>query len=291
MAAHAPTAQPEPGPRDVRVHPVTLAFDDADLEAAFRASWDRRSLPAIRVATLLGMGLYSLFALVDLAVVPEAVRVTWFIRFGVVGPAAIALLLASRTAWGLAHLQVLMWGAGVTGGLGIVAIIILAGEAGQTYYSAGILLITAYLGLFTRLRFMPAATAIAVVLAAYLVSVVAWVDMPIVAALNMAAFTVSIAIVSTTGAYAFERAARADYVRQRVIERQADHLARALADVRELSGLIPICAWCKRIRDDDGYWRQLESYISDHSRASFSHGMCPDCYARQDGGEAPAPSA
>ena len=51
----------------------------------------------------------------------------------------------------------------------------------------------------------------------------------------------------------------------------------ALAKVKELSGLLPICATCKRIRDDKGYWNQIENYICDHSKAEFSHGICPEC--------------
>ena len=51
----------------------------------------------------------------------------------------------------------------------------------------------------------------------------------------------------------------------------------ALAQIKKLSGLLPICASCKKIRDDKGYWGQIESYISDHSEAEFSHGICPDC--------------
>jgi hypothetical protein len=47
--------------------------------------------------------------------------------------------------------------------------------------------------------------------------------------------------------------------------------------VKQLSGLLPICASCKKIRDDRGYWNQLEHYISDHSEADFTHGICPDC--------------
>jgi len=47
--------------------------------------------------------------------------------------------------------------------------------------------------------------------------------------------------------------------------------------ISALSGLLPICAWCKKIRDDKGYWKQLESYIETHSDAVFSHGMCPEC--------------
>ena len=51
----------------------------------------------------------------------------------------------------------------------------------------------------------------------------------------------------------------------------------ALANVNQLSGLLPICASCKKIRDDKGYWTQIEAYIRDHSEAEFSHGICPDC--------------
>ncbi len=54
-------------------------------------------------------------------------------------------------------------------------------------------------------------------------------------------------------------------------------LQEALAKVKTLKGLLPICAWCKKIRDDQGYWQQIEVYIRDHSEADFSHGMCPAC--------------
>lgn len=54
-------------------------------------------------------------------------------------------------------------------------------------------------------------------------------------------------------------------------------LQHALAKVKTLSGFLPICASCKDIRDDKGYWNQIESYISSHSEAEFSHGICPDC--------------
>lgn len=56
-----------------------------------------------------------------------------------------------------------------------------------------------------------------------------------------------------------------------------DDLQAALAKVKLLSGFIPICASCKKIRDDKGYWQQIEAYIRDHSEAEFSHGICPDC--------------
>jgi len=60
-------------------------------------------------------------------------------------------------------------------------------------------------------------------------------------------------------------------------ERLVRDLREALAEVKTLSGLLPICASCKKIRDDKGYWRQIEIYIRDHSEAEFSHSICPEC--------------
>ncbi len=54
-------------------------------------------------------------------------------------------------------------------------------------------------------------------------------------------------------------------------------LQEALGRVRTLEGILPICAHCKRIRDETGRWREVSSYIHDHSRAEFTHGICPDC--------------
>lgn len=51
----------------------------------------------------------------------------------------------------------------------------------------------------------------------------------------------------------------------------------ALANVKKLQGILPICAWCKRVRDDEDYWRNVEDYIKSHSLAEVSHGICPDC--------------
>ncbi len=54
-------------------------------------------------------------------------------------------------------------------------------------------------------------------------------------------------------------------------------LQEALSKIRTLSGMLPICSSCKKIRDDKGYWTQIELYIREHSDAEFSHGICPDC--------------
>ena len=69
----------------------------------------------------------------------------------------------------------------------------------------------------------------------------------------------------------------------RVVELQlaladrVSELEQALSEVQQLQGLIPICSYCKKVRDDQNYWQQVESYIAKRSEAEFSHGICPDC--------------
>lgn len=64
---------------------------------------------------------------------------------------------------------------------------------------------------------------------------------------------------------------------QQALAARVEDLQEALSNVKRLSGLLPICAYCKRIRDDRDYWRQIEQYVADYSDAQFSHGVCPEC--------------
>jgi len=72
--------------------------------------------------------------------------------------------------------------------------------------------------------------------------------------------------------------ARVLALQQKLAER-VNELQEALASVKQLRGLLPICSYCKRIRGDNQYWQQVEGYIADHSEAQFSHGICPTCFA------------
>ena len=83
----------------------------------------------------------------------------------------------------------------------------------------------------------------------------------------------------------FDRAelqARLD-VGQRILRLQTELAARvkelelALSKVKQLQGLLPICCYCKKIRDDQNYWRQVEGYVAEHSEAQFTHAICPSC--------------
>lgn len=67
---------------------------------------------------------------------------------------------------------------------------------------------------------------------------------------------------------------------QRQLAERIIQLENAVTQISQLQGILPICSYCKNIRDDKNYWQHVESYISRHSEAKFSHGICPDCYER-----------
>lgn len=67
---------------------------------------------------------------------------------------------------------------------------------------------------------------------------------------------------------------------QNRLAEQVGELQAALANVRQLRGLLPICSYCKRIRSDEDYWEQIETYVAQHSETQFSHGICPSCMER-----------
>ena len=59
------------------------------------------------------------------------------------------------------------------------------------------------------------------------------------------------------------------------------NLQKALADVKTLSGMLPICAWCKKVRNDEGYWQKIEAYMKSHLDLDFTHGICNDCAKKE----------
>ncbi|MGA9055698.1 MAG: response regulator transcription factor [Terriglobia bacterium] len=65
---------------------------------------------------------------------------------------------------------------------------------------------------------------------------------------------------------------------QKALMERFQELEDALKRVKQLQGLLPICSYCKKIRNDRNYWEQVDAYITSHSEAQFSHGVCPDCY-------------
>jgi sigma-B regulation protein RsbU (phosphoserine phosphatase) len=67
---------------------------------------------------------------------------------------------------------------------------------------------------------------------------------------------------------------------QASLAERVSELEETMAKLKQLRGLLPICSYCKKIRTDQNYWQQVEGFISEHTEAQFSHGICPECYAK-----------
>ncbi len=68
---------------------------------------------------------------------------------------------------------------------------------------------------------------------------------------------------------------------QEKLAQRVDDLEQAISQIKQLQGLLPICSYCKKIRDDGNYWQQVEEYLGQHSEVKFSHGICPVCYEKE----------
>jgi hypothetical protein len=67
---------------------------------------------------------------------------------------------------------------------------------------------------------------------------------------------------------------------QTTLSGRIKELEDALSEVKRLQGLLPICSYCKKVRNEANYWQQVESYLASHTEVQLTHGVCPDCYAR-----------
>ena len=94
-------------------------------------------------------------------------------------------------------------------------------------------------------------------------------------------------VMDHSGRFLGIRVSNSDITEKKKAEEERERLIRelqeALATVKTLGGLLPICSHCKKIRDDQGYWEQIEDYVSDHSNAMFTHSLCPECIEKHYG--------
>ena len=91
--------------------------------------------------------------------------------------------------------------------------------------------------------------------------------------ISMLPWSIAFMILNALIGYSWGKIKQTDEEKSKVI----NELQISLERVKTLSGMLPICSSCKKIRDDQGYWNQIEAYIAKHSEAEFSHGICPEC--------------
>lgn len=273
----------------MQVNPYTLTFTGADrlLEPGFLKDYCDKSIRLFRIALLLGCGFYAIFGILDALLLPEIKERIWFIRFAVVCPALITGVVFSYSSifsrcWQLV-LSIIM----LLAGLGIIAMIVLAPPPVNYTYYAGLMLVLVYSYTVPRARFLWASATCWTLVICYEITAFMIIDTPVNILINNNFFFISANLIGMIASYLMEYSARKNYYLFHLLEKVNDKLQeknlaleQALENVKTLSGFIPICMHCKKIRDDQGYWNQLENYISSRSEAQFSHSLCPDCMKR-----------
>jgi hypothetical protein len=276
-------------------HWLTLRFTGrhAVHESAFQAFYFDRCLPHIRFAVGVGVGVWLVFGILDRLLMPDAYQTPWVIR-GVFGVLLAGVFGLSFTRWFRRIWKGCVAGATLGCGLGILGMIAMAPPAVSHVYYTGLILVLFFIYAFARLPFVWASAVGWTLLAGYewLSLVLPHTTLDVFLTNNF--FFVSAHILGMFACYTLEHQTRSTFAllvslteEQRRSEQAREELAAKVAELeaaREnidvLSGLIPICAHCKKVRDDQGYWEQVDLYIRKHAPVEFSHGICPDCLTK-----------
>lgn len=258
-----------PGADRFDTHPLFLRFRDEVAEQEYVSHTLDRTLTFCRGAWVLVLFLGGTFAVLDGYSFGERAGAVLVGRAMLMSLAALALGVSFLPGWK----RLMVWNAPVfitCSALFCTMQVCLDDPGLFSPYSTG--LFFAFAGIFSTAGLRSAHSLLAMVLSflvfAFAVAVVSPVNREIFLVYSF--FLPGIILVFGYAGYLVERISRDSFS-------ASARLGDSLAMVKRLSGLLPICASCKRIRDDGGYWDQVDHYISRHSEAEFTHGLCPDC--------------
>ncbi len=285
----------------MNVHPITLRFRgiEQDLEEEFQKYFFIHSLPVFRWGFAFGILLYSIFGVLDAMFMPEVKEQLWQIRFMLVIP-----VLAAGIAFSFNRNFPKYWQATIAllisvSAFGIFWMVVIGTEPNKYHYFMGNMLVIFFGLTLIRARFVWAIATHLFVLTMFGVTIIFLTNCPLSVALSYWFSLVGAFLIGAVANYSMEYFARRNFYLMRSLEKkesrlrkanqllksQFEELKNAKKEIKKLTGFIPICANCKKVRDDKGYWNQIESYISEHSEARFSHALCPECLDKLYGNE------
>lgn len=293
----------------MKINPFTLEFrgPDRELERHFLRFFYADSLPLFRLASFLGIVLFSSFAFIDAVFMPEAKTQIWQIRFFFVVPVILLGIALSFHRKFIRYWQPTIAVMTCSTALGIFWIVSLGTTPDRYYYFLGTMLVMMFGFTLMRTRFIWAVAIGLIILGMFGITVTFFTQCPTYVALSYGTTFLCLLVIGAVANYCLEYFTRRNFYLMHglresekrlkrshaLLKSQFDALKKAQKEIKVLTGLIPICANCKKIRDDKGYWNQIESYISEHSDAKFSHALGPDCMQELYGNESwfkPGPS-
>ncbi len=249
--------------------PLHLRFGDDTVETAYRDETLKRTLGFCRFTWVLTIFLAAVFGLLDHSQFGDHIATARLARIAII-LASIVLLGATFTPRlrplleANSALYILLTGAFCT------VLVALDDRTVASPYFTGLIFI--FTGIYTTVgigfRYILYSIVITAGLFLLTVGFLAPVSTELLVVYSF--FMTGAAVAFSYAAYIAERVSRERFAK-------AEQLRMTVREVKQLSGMLPICASCKKVRDDKGYWKQIESYITEHSDAIFSHGVCPEC--------------
>jgi len=206
------------------LHPITLAFsgNHEPLEDDFLVYYSRSALPQIRLSILLGIVVFAIFGILDATLIPEGKNVAWFIRYAIVCPTALFVLLMTYTRYYEQFMQALLSVLVLTGGLGIVAMITIVPPPANLYYDSGIILVFLYAYTFIRMRFVWATLTCMSIVAGYEFSCLFIKPIPAVEMISNNFFLLGGNLIGMFACYCIEYYTRRDFFMARQLEQEQE---------------------------------------------------------------------
>ncbi len=248
---------------------LALPFEDKNTESAYREQTANNTLVFCRIAWLIIPLLGGTFALLDQLVFGEAAVQVSVVRLSLI---LVGLLIFVLTFIpGMRRYLILSSGMYILL-VGLFSIFLVSRDSTQQFslYSLG--LVMGFAAIFSTAGMGLRFSILAMLTDLLVFNVVFIFVVPLAPGLLMVYdfFLIGMILIFTYAAYLVERSSRQTFRVNRELKASLDR-------VRQLSGLLPICSSCKKIRDEQGTWSSVETYISRHSEADFTHSMCPDC--------------
>ena len=271
------------------VNSISLRFigEAVDLEDKYIEYEHGRNLWHLRFVMLMGVFLYSIYYILDLFIAPGFTAEFAVIRLGIVSPFVLIMVFLTFLPNFKKIVNYVMVSCVLVASGGYITMSVLATTDIHLIYLIGVLVCMIFNYGFIRLPFIYTIATGIFISGVYSIVQLQWGAAPVKDQFVFLISFLSVQPVLATIAYTTERANRKSFYLMNILTQQHkeiesinSELKDALDHVKQLGGLIPICAKCKNIRDDKGYWNQIESYISEHSEAEFSHSICPDCASK-----------
>jgi len=221
-----------------RMRPYSLRFQDDDEERDFQESYAKQSLSYVRIASGLGVVLYSAFGVLDAVVAPGAKNKLWAIRYGILVPSAVILFLLTYRSWFLRFSQQIISFIILLGGLGIVGMIALSKNAGadpesggaHPYY-AGLVLMLMFCYTFSRLRFVYATAVASTFIVAYEITATTIIETPVDVFLSNNFFFIGANVIGMFACYNMERYIRKEFAKRRLLQAEEEKTERLLLNI------------------------------------------------------------